>query len=707
MIAAGYDVIGRGKSSIFVVDSFKGITTNYMSTSRRLAAILFADIQGYTALMQEDEAKTTMLREKFRKQLDHYVPHYNGRILKSSGDGALCIFNSAIEAVRAAIEIQHAMLQEPTVPVRMGIHAGDVIVEDGDVYGDGVNIASRIESFAVPGSVFISEKVFDEIKNQKDIKTISLGKFALKHVAVPVEIFAVCNNLLVVPKKETLTGKGTILNEKSVSGKKLFIVVAAMVIGLMIFLFLYKKQFLVSADHGNYKTIALIPFANLSSQKEDEYFTAGMYNEILTQLSTIASLHVVSRASMLQFKDSGKTMKEIGDEVGADVLLEGSVQKSNDQVHINVQLTDAKQDKQLWADTYDKEFKDIFSIQSDVARSVVMQLKTNLTPSERAHIEKRPTTNMEAYNLYLKGNFYLQKVTPDDLAKGYAMMNEAIKLDPAFTLPYLGIALYYALATDFYMAPSVAMPQLKIAIQTAIVMDTALAAGHTWLGNYELWYAWDWEKAREELMRGIQLAPNDYWGHFNYSWYFMARGKMEEALAEGHKMVELEPMAPEEITFYAFIFYQARRYGEAQRELARVLKLDASYPFAHFIKGQCDIQQGKFTEAIAEIKSAHDLFAAPWSYGRLAYAYACAGNTHMAKAILNTLQRQAGSMYVASDVVAAVYVALGDKDRAFEYLERAFSERAGWMIWLKVDPIWDPIRNDDRFIAILKKMGLE
>jgi len=361
----------------------------------------------------------------------------------------------------------------------------------------------------------------------------------------------------------------------------------------------------------------------------------------------------------------------------------------------------------LWADTYDKDFKDIFSIQSDVAKSVAMHLKANLSSAEEARIEKRPTTNMEAYNLYLKGNFYLQKVTPDDLAKGLAMMNEAIKLDPKFTLPYLGIAFYYIAATDFYMAPSVAMPQLKIAVQTAVVMDTTFAAGHTWLGLYELWYAWDWEKAREEINKGIELAPNDYWAHIVNSWYFITQGKMEEALPEGRKSVELQPLSPEEIMFYGFIFYQARRYDEAQNEMTKALELDANYPFAHFIRGQCDIQQGKFSEAIAEEKKAHDLFAAPWSHGRLAYAYARAGNTQMAKAILDTLKKQSDTMYVASDVVASVYVALGDKDRAFEYLEKAFNERAGWMIWIKVDPIWDPIRNDARFIAMLKKMGLE
>jgi adenylate cyclase len=678
-----------------------------MSISRQLAAILFADIQGYTALMQVDEAKANSFREKLKKNLDHEALLHNGRILKLSGDGALCIFNSAIEAVRAAIGIQKAMLLEPVVPLRIGIHTGDVMFEEGDVYGDGVNIASRIESFAVAGSVFISGKVFDEIKNQKDIQTVSLGKFALKNVSIPVEIFAVANDQLVVPKKETITGKGIRAPGKIADVKKLFIASAAVLMVLAVFVFLYKKYSPADSGDAQLKSIAVIPFTNMSAQKDDEYFTDGVCNEIQTQLSKIGALNVISRTTMLQFRDTKKAMKEIGEETGADVLLEGSVQKSNDRVHITVQLIDAKHDKQLWADTYDKDFKDIFSIQSDVAKSIAMQLKAKLTSSEKALIEKRPTTNMEAYNLYLKGNFEIAKVTPEGLTNGLAMLNKAIKLDPQFTLPYIGIAYYYGLATDFYMSPNEAMPQLKIAAQTAVAMDSMLADAHDLLGMYELWYAWEWEKAQTELLKAIDLKPNGYLGHFFYSWYLVRAGRFDEAKREGARMVELEPMAGEENSFNAMLYYYARQYDEALRLLDKAGQIDPNYPFTYFLRGQCYIQQKKFTEAIAQQKRSHDLFAAPWSHARVAYAYACAGKTQEAISILDSLKKQSGSVYVASDVVASVYVALGDKEHAFEYLEKAFNERAGWMLWIKVDPIWDPIRSDARFIAIVNKMGLE
>ena len=233
-----------------------------------------------------------------------------------------------------------------------------------------------------------------------------MGKFVLKNISMPMEIYAVSNDQLVIPKKKDLQGKGIQFSKNRFTSKKIFIGAAALLLVAMSVLFLNKKY----ANGLNApKTIAVIPFSNLSALKEDAYFSDGMCTEIQTQLSKIGQLNVISRTSMLQFKDTKKTMKEIGEAIGADVLLEGSVQKSSDKVHINMQLIDAKSNKQLWADTYDKDFKDIFSIQSDIAKNVAAQLKANLTSSEKNGIEKHPTENLEAYNLYLRGNYLIQK----------------------------------------------------------------------------------------------------------------------------------------------------------------------------------------------------------------------------------------------------------------------------------------------------------
>jgi adenylate cyclase len=674
--------------------------------SRKLAAIMFTDIFGFTSLMEKDEAEAMEKKRAYKAVLNQFHTKYNGEIIKDMGDGSLSAFTNSVDAVWCAIEIQKALRTPIPVPVRIGIHTGNVLFQQGDVMGDAVNIASRLESFAAPGSVFISGKVYDEIKNQKNIEVVLMGKFELKNVSVPMEIFAVSNDHLVIPKKQALQGKGIQFSKKSSSSKKIWIG-SAIVLMAIIGSFFYKIYFANAINGPLSKTIAVIPFVNLSALNEDEYFSDGMCNEIQTQLSKIGELNVISRTSMLQFKGTHKTMKEIGKAIGADVLLEGSVQKSNEKVHINMQLIDAKSDKQLWADTYDKDFKDIFSIQSDIAKNVAMQLKTNLTSSEKKGIEKRPTENLEAYNLYLKGNYLIQKVTPDDLAKGLQMLNDAIKLDPKFALPYLGIAYYYGVATDFYMAPQEALPQLRMAAQTAIEMDSTLASGYAYLGTYNFWYVWNFSKAEEEYKKAVALNSNEYFVYWIYNIFLTATGKIEEAKKIGAKLMELDPMSADAYTWYASDYYFERQYDEALRYLDKASALDANYPFAAYFKGMCYLAQGKFSEAIHQEQLAHTIFAAPWSQGRLAYAYARAGNTQMARAILDSLKQQSATAYVASDVVASVYVALGDKEHAFEYLDKAANERAGWLVYLNVDPIWDPIRHDPRFIALIRKMGFK
>lgn len=673
--------------------------------SRKLAAIMFTDIFGFTMLMENDEADAMAKKSRYKNVLEKCHRQFNGEIIKEMGDGSLSVFTNSVDAVWCAIEIQKELRSPTNIPVRIGIHTGNVLFQQGDIMGDAVNIASRMESFAVPGSVFISGKLRDEIKNQTNIEVVFMGKFELKNVSVPMEIFAVSNDNLVIPKKQALQGKGIQFSETRSSSNKILISSVVALIAMTSFFFLYKKNVAGNTKESLPKTIAVLPFVNLSTSKDDEYFSDGMCNEIQTQLSKIGALHVISRTTMLQFKDTKKTIKEIGETVGADVLLEGSVQKANDKLHINMQLIDAGNDQQLWADTYDKDFKDIFSIQSDIAKSVATELKANLTSSERSVIDKRPTENLEAYNLYLKGNYLIQKVTPDDLANGLKMLNEAIALDPKFPLPYLGLAFYYLVATDFYIAPSKALPELKIAAETAIEMDSTLADAYAYLGIYNHWYVWDFPKAEAEYKKAIEYGPNVYIAHFSYNVFLMSMGQTESAKKEGTRCFELEPMSAEAHAWYGSVFYFARQFDKAIVNMDKSLALDPNYPFARYFKGMCFIAQGKYSEAITEEKLADNLFAAPWSHARLAYAYARAGKKQEALSILDSLKKESEKVYVASDVVASVYVALGDKEHAFEYLDKAAIERAGWMVFLNVDPIWDPIRTDPRFIAILHKMG--
>ena len=542
-----------------------------MTSSHQLAAILFADIQGYTALMEDDESRAHSLREKLKKILEHDVPYYNGRILKLSGDGALCIFNSAIEAVRAAIDIQKKMSHDPKVPLRIGIHMGDVVFEEGDIFGDGVNVASRIESFAIPGSVFISGKVLDEIKNKKDIATIPLGKFELKNVSVPVEIFAVSNEGLIIPEKKTkLDGKGKQNNQKNNTPRRILIVTLSLV---LLALILYFRQSIfksVPAEGNLEKSIAVLPFANLSSDKNDEYFADGMCDEILTHISKIAALKVISRTSVLQYKNTTKNLRQIAEELGVNTVLEGTVQKVNDRVRINVQLINAETDEHLWAQDYDRSLADVFAIQSEVAEEIAHQLKVAFTDKEKIQVVKIPTNNLDAYSLYIRANA-LYDISGNDTAgilSSLQMMQQVVKLDSNFTLAWCKLLQMH---TDQYWynpdANLFRSELAKKALDNAVRIDPDLPEVHLAKGIY----FYHGERKYDEALREFDIALNNIPNNstlLEFKALVLRRiGKWKEAVACMDQAFELSPIGIFITLDRANLEFEVCNYNEVNKML--------------------------------------------------------------------------------------------------------------------------------------------
>ena len=368
-----------------------------MSQTRQLAAIMFTDIVGYTGMMQEDESMAIRWRQKLKKKLEEVVAAHEGRILEFLGDGAVCSFISTTEGVRAAVALQLYMQSEPVVPLRIGMHTADVIFEENNIYGDGVNIASRLESFALPGSIFISGKAYDDIKNQKDIQSISLGKFTLKNVKEEVEIFAISNPGIKIPEVDTLEGKG-----ERVAGKK-------------------------SIE----KSIAVLPFVNMSNDPEQEYFSDGITEEIVNLLTHIKDLRVAGRTSSFHFKGRDIDIRLVGQKLNVRTLLEGSIRKQNLRLRITAQLINAGDGIQLWSGRYDRELHDIFAIQDEIALAITEELKMTLLEKDKVLINDKRTTNQEAYDLYLKGRFYLNK-RGSGIKKALEYFQQASEIDPEF-----------------------------------------------------------------------------------------------------------------------------------------------------------------------------------------------------------------------------------------------------------------------------------
>src|SRR5215203_5150835 len=342
---------------------------------RQLAAIMFSDMAGYTALMQQNEQLAKLKHQRLKEVLEASVSVHQGKILQYYGDGALSIFNSAIDGVTCAIEIQRALQQEPKVALRIAIHTGDISIENETIYGDGVNLASRVESLAVPGSIFISEKVFDEISNQENLSAREMGYFEFKNVAKPVRIFALDNEGLVVPTRDALKGK--------------------------------TKQ---PANR-----LAVLPFVNLSADPENEYFSDGITEELLNALTKVDGLQVTSRTSAFAFKGKHDDVREIAIKLNVDKILEGSVRKAGNRVRITTQLINAADGYHIWSENYDRDLTDIFEVQDEISSIIANKLRENLTATEQEEtLVSVPTQNLEAYTLYLKGLHYWNKLTPAD-----------------------------------------------------------------------------------------------------------------------------------------------------------------------------------------------------------------------------------------------------------------------------------------------------
>ena len=488
--------------------------------THQLAAIMFTDIEGYTALMQKDEDKAIEIRNRHRTAFETITGKYEGKILQYYGDGTLSTFQSAIQAVRCGIELQLAFLDDPKIPVRIGIHTGDIIVSDDGIIGDGVNVASRVESLASAGSVFISEKVFDEVKNQSGIQATSVGVFDLKNVEKPVEVYAITNSGLVVPEKQDISGKIILKTAATkgtgkVSDKKKWLGVLATIVlliaagYLMFSTGLFEKTSIEGAHKTIYsgkKSIAVLPFINDSNDSTNTYFVNGLMESILNNLQKINDLRVISRTSVEKYRINKKTAREIAEELEVAYIVEGSGQKIGDQVLLTIQLIDARNDTHLWAEQYDREMKDIFEVQKEVATQIASEIEVIITPAEQEQIEKLPTENMEAYDYFLKGLELMYRADQESLDSAVLNYKKAIALDPNFARAYANIAVSYHFM-DAYQKEKSHSEEIRYYSDKAVFLDPELP--HSLIAK-ALYYinVREYMEALPYLERALELQPN-------------------------------------------------------------------------------------------------------------------------------------------------------------------------------------------------------
>lgn len=465
--------------------------------------------------------------------------------------------------------------------------------------------------------------------------------------------------------------------------------------------------------HRGFRSLAVLPLENESSDPKQEYFADGMTEELITQLSKLRGVKVISHTSIMQYKGSKKPLRQIAAELHVDAIVEGAVRLDGNHVRVTAQLINGTTDQHIFAEDYDRELGDILFLQTDVATDIAKQIDVEVTPKQKKtlHAAAHPV-NPDAYQSYLMGRFYWNKRTANGLAQSGHYFQDAIDKDPNFALPYSGLSDYYAFLTLIggpeILPPAQAMLQSKNAALKALQLDNSSAEAHTSMGHVLHNYDWDFVRAEGEFQRAIALNPNYSTAHHLYAHLLMQMGRTEEALWEARRALELDPLSPFINNGLARQLYLARQYDAAISQCSRAKEIDPTYLPARILLGLSYMQTGKSSEAIQELQQARDMAPSlPMAHALLAYAYARNGKKPEARKELNNLTQMSHQRYIPASYFAIVFVALGDKDQAFSYLRQGFEDRSEQMLYLKVEPLVDPLRGDPRMTALIKSVGLQ
>jgi eukaryotic-like serine/threonine-protein kinase len=454
-------------------------------------------------------------------------------------------------------------------------------------------------------------------------------------------------------------------------------------------------------------SLAILPLINDGADAEMEYLGDGITESIINSLTQLPQLRVIPRSTVFRYKDRKTDPEEIGRELGVRAVLTGRILQLGDSLIVKTELVDVGQGAQLWGEQYRRSFTDIFSLQEDISQEISGNLRLQLTGEERQKLIKRYTDNTEAYQLYLKGRYYVHKRTPDWIRKGVECFLQAIDLDPNYALAYAGLAEAYGFLASSTggQQPREAYPRAKAAAAKALELDETLGEAHCSLGFFRLLYDWDFAAAEEEFKRAIELSPNFANAWDGYGFYFKATGQSDASIRACQRAQELEPLSLFITLSLAWAYYFARQYDRAMEQGSKALDMDPNFGFAYWHRGMAYIQQQRFGDAVTALRKAISLFGPATAFiSYLGYANARLGKTREARQMIAQLERVSKRLYVSPYFIAIIHLGLGDLDQTFEWLEKAYEERSGFMAFINVEPMLDALRGDPRFKSLLEKI---
>jgi len=464
---------------------------------------------------------------------------------------------------------------------------------------------------------------------------------------------------------------------------------------------------------GRKLTLAILPFDNLSGEADQEYLSDGLTEEMTTQLARLAPdrLRVTARSSTWKYKRADRDIPRIRQELGADYVLEGSLRRAGERVRVTAQLVQVADQTHIWAQTYDREMRDVLVLESEVARSVARAIAMTLAPEAEARLARARPVRPESYQDYLRGRYFFNRKTEAALRQALGYFQRAVAADPGYAPAYTGLAdCYWSLGASSVVGglpPRQAMPEAKAAALKALEIDDTLAEAHASLAFVHLLYDWDFVASEKEFKRALELDPDYTAAHHWYSHCLLPLGRMEESLAESRRALELEPLSLVVNTHLGWHYFYARQYDQAIEQYRRTLELDPASPQAERYAAWAFLQKGRHEEAIADLRAASSAFGRnPEVEAELGYALAVAGRRAEARAVLEGLSQPSPNRYVSPYSVALVHAGLGDRDQALAWLDKAYDDRSDYMPYLGLEPMLDPLRSDPRFGALVRRVGL-
>jgi len=651
---------------------------------RRLAAIMFTDMVGYTTLGQKNESLSLALVDEQRKLIRPILNKHDGREVKTMGDSFLVEFSSALNAVRCAYDIQRAAREfnislpvERRVHLRVGVHLGDVLNSQGDISGDAVNVASRINYLADDGGVCLTRQVYDHVQNKFELPLKSLGPQSLKNVNAPVEVYR-----MEMPWDEKRATQPTELDKRR---------------------------------------IAVLPFANMSPDPADEYFADGLTEELISKLSLVKGLRVIARTSVMSYKKKDKRISEIGAELGVGSIVEGSFRKAGNKIRVTTQLIDVRDDQHVWAQSYDRNLDDVFAVQTDIAKQVSDTLKVKILEAEIDWIDRKPTESTEAYTLYLRGRYHFNRRGVEDIVKASEYFGQAVREDERFALGYVGLADCYAVLSNIGINSGANHQKAKIAAAKGLELDGDLAEAHATRGLILL-QEFNLREAEEEFRKAIELKPNYASAHHWYARLLVSKLSWDEALKQIERAVELDPFSQVINLNHAHYYRRRGDYDKALELYKKAAELDPNFAMAHFdlaviygrmkrradmkLEAKIAIERGT-REAKIAVGLGRGTYHRPVKILDALVAY-FDNDQEKVRKLLAELESHFGEPLAISALQAAgLHFYLGENEKGFEWLEKSYSRKEDDLLYIRTDELFDGIRSDPRYQDLLKRIGLE